>query len=230
VINLGSADYAAHSFGPDSPRYVQTIEYLDALVGELVAGLKAQGVLERTAFILAADHGFSGVDASRRVAPHEDAGGHRLQPLAAQGIEHFVTNTGGTSMGVYVRDKGRVADAAAALRKAPWCEAIYCQDAKAGCDRSLQELHAYYAGRSPDLMVDLDDDTAFEYAQPGGHGSLREADMRIPLVLSGAGIARGRLLGKAALVDVAPTIVRLLGLTPRLLRPDGRALEEALAP
>jgi hypothetical protein len=52
--------------------------------------------------------------------------------------------------------------------------------------------------------------------------------MRIPLILSGAGVARGRVLGKASLVDVAPTVLRLLGIRPRLLQADGRTLEEAL--
>ena len=79
-------------------------------------------------------------------------------------------------------------------------------------------------------MVDLDDDVSLNYPQPGQHGSLRESDMRIPLILSGAGVARGRVLGKASLVDVAPTVVRLLGLPQKVLRPDGRVLDEALAP
>jgi hypothetical protein len=61
------------------------------------------------------------------------------------------------------------------------------------------------------------------------HGSLRGNDMHIPLILSGAGIARGRVLGKAGLVDVAPTVLRLLGISPQVMAPDGRPLLEALA-
>lgn len=98
------------------------------------------------------------------------------------------------------------------LRHEPWCEAIYCEDVGAGCDRTLRELHAYFPGRSPELMVDIDDDATATQPYAGNHGSMRENDMRIPLVLSGAGVARGLVLGKASLVDVAPTIVRLFGL------------------
>ena len=118
----------------------------------------------------------------------------------------------------------------AALRAEPWCEAVYCQDARAACDRTLESLHAYFPGRSPDVMVDLDDDAALNFGQAGQHGSLRHEDMAIPLFLSGAGVASGRLAGQARLVDVAPTVMRLLGLPPQGLRPDGRALEEALRP
>ena len=39
--------------------------------------------------------------------------------LAARGIEHHLTNLGGSSMGLYVRDKGRVADYIPQLAKVP---------------------------------------------------------------------------------------------------------------
>ena len=230
IVNLGAADYAAHSFGPESIRYLLTLEYLDGLVGDLLKALDDLGIRQRTAVIVSADHGFSDVDPTRLVAPVADVGGHRLEALAARGIEHYLTNTGGSSMGVYVRDKGRVAEAVAALRAEPWCEAVYCQDAKAACDRTLESLHAYFPGRSPDLMVDLDDDAALNFAQPGQHGSLRHDDMAIPLILSGAGVAAGKVAGEARLVDVAPTVMRLLGLPSEGLRPDGRVLEDALRP
>jgi len=230
IVNLGAADYAAHSFGPESIRYLLTLEYLDGLVGDLLKALDDLGIRQRTAVIVSADHGFSDVDPTRLVAPVADVGGHRLEALAARGIEHYLTNTGGSSMGVYVRDKGRVADAVAALRAEPWCEAVYCQDAKAACDRTLESLHAYFPGRSPDLMVDLDDDAALNFPQPGQHGSLRHDDMSIPLILSGAGVAAGKVAGEARLVDVAPTVMRLLGLPSEGLRPDGRVLEDALRP
>lgn len=230
IINLGSADYTAHTYGPDSPRYMSAIAYMDGLVADLLKVLGEMGIRERTALIFSADHGFSSVNPGRVVARESEGNGNRLDSLAERGIEHFVSNTGGASLGVYVRDKARLAEAVATLRKEPWTEAIYCEDPKAGCDKSLHELRAYFPGRSPDLMVDLDDDVSLNYPQPGQHGSLRESDMRIPLVLSGAGVARGRVLGRAGLVDVAPTALKLLGITPKLLKPDGHALDEAVAP
>jgi len=237
VLNLGSADYVAHTWGPECPQYMVTLEFLDGLVGELKAELGKLGMLERTAFVVSADHGFSDVDPSRLIAPAGDAARrpgkedrrHVVDPLAAAGIEHFVTNTGGASMGVYVRDKARVAESVKLLRREPWVESIYCEVPPAGCDLSLSSLRSYFPGRSPDLMVDLDDDAALNFPQPGQHGTHRPNDMRIPLFFSGAGVARGVVGGKASLVDVAPTVLRLLGLPGKVLRPDGRVLEEALA-
>jgi len=233
VINLGSTDYVAHTWGPLAPQYLDTIQFIDGLVGELKAELGKLGMLERTAFVFSADHGFSDVDPTRIIAPAGDAPRddrrHILDPLAERGIEHFVTNTGGASMGVYIRDKARLAEAVALLRREPWVESIYCEPAPARCDLSLSSLHSYFPGRSPDLMVDLDDDATLNVPQPGQHGTHRPSDMRIPLVFSGAGVARGAVGGKASLVDVAPTVLRLLGLPATVLRPDGHVLEEVLA-
>jgi predicted AlkP superfamily pyrophosphatase or phosphodiesterase len=237
VLNLGSADYVAHTWGPNSPQYMHTIEFIDGLVGELKTELGKLGILERTAFVFSSDHGFSDVDPRRLISPAGDTSRqnieedrrHLLDALVAAKIEHFVTNTGGASMGVYIRDKSRTAEAVGLLRREPWVESIYCEPVPARCDRSLSSLHSYFPGRSPDLMVDLDDDAALNFPQPGQHGTLRPSDMRVPLVFSGAGVARGALGGKASLADVAPTVLRLLGLPGTVLRPDGHVLEEALA-
>jgi arylsulfatase A-like enzyme len=230
IINLGSADYAAHSFGPDTPEYRETLSYQDGLIASLLAELDTLKIRDRTAILISADHGFSHVDGRNVVAPVLPKREPQVDTLSALNIEHMVTNTGGTSMGLYIRDKARVEEAAAAIRKQPWFEAMYCEDPKLECDKSLSDLRAYFPGRSPDLMVDIDDDATLNFPRSWNHGSLRLSDMRIPLVLSGAGIAKGARFGKASLVDVAPTVVKLLGLPGTVLKPDGRVLTEALAP
>jgi len=58
------------------------------------------------------------------------------------------------------------------------------------------------------------------------HGTLHEYDRRVPLVLFGRGIRRGRYLAPATPADIAPTLAWLTGLT--LAAPDGRVLVEAL--
>src|SRR5438128_964625 len=92
VINLGSPDYVAHTWGPEAPQYLHTIEFIDGLLGELKAELGKLGILERTAFVISADHGFSDVDPTRMIAPAGDAArqsasadrAHTLDPLAAR--------------------------------------------------------------------------------------------------------------------------------------------------
>jgi hypothetical protein len=80
--------------------------------------------------------------------------------------------------------------------------------------------------------VDLTRDTVIVVADHGhtdrgGHGGLEPVVVRVPLILVGAGIDRTGMVVDAELQDVAPTVARLLGVSP----PGhglGRALVEVL--
>jgi hypothetical protein len=58
------------------------------------------------------------------------------------------------------------------------------------------------------------------------HGKPSDADAHVPLVLWGPGIRPGRYDGRAATVDIAPTLARVLGRVPDTML-DGRVLGEA---
>ena len=60
------------------------------------------------------------------------------------------------------------------------------------------------------------------------HGQPTELDSHVPLILWGPGIRRGAYEGRVSTVDIAPTLARLLDLTPA--EPlDGRVLTDALS-
>ncbi len=65
----------------------------------------------------------------------------------------------------------------------------------------------------------------------GEHGSLGIVQVRAPFILSGAGVRHQGLIPAAGrLVDVAPTVLALLGAGTTLAHQDGRALDELLDP
>jgi arylsulfatase A-like enzyme len=75
--------------------------------------------------------------------------------------------------------------------------------------------------------------TPMEGAYPAGaqiaeHGSPYDDDARVPLIFYGAGIQPGRIVERALVVDAAPTLARVIGVTP-FERLDGRVLVRALA-
>ena len=89
--------------------------------------------------------------------------------------------------------------------------------------------------RAPDLAVVHT--PAHNWEERGGHrgehGSLDLVQSRAPLILSGRGVRPlGRIEAHARMVDVAPTLAVLAGVTPNdgsvLRRQDGRVLDEAL--
>ena len=75
--------------------------------------------------------------------------------------------------------------------------------------------------------------TPMQGAYPAGaqiamHGSPYDDDARVPLIFYGAGIQPGRIVARALVVDAAPTLARVIGVTP-FERLDGRVLVRALA-
>ena len=98
-------------------------------------------------------------------------------------------------------------------------------------DADLEAMRA--SDKLGDLIAEAEPPYAFALDEPpaGGtrasHGSTQE--LEVPFLLSGAGIRRGAVPDGPSLVDVAPTIAALLGVTP----PDdveGRVLTEVLDP
>jgi arylsulfatase A-like enzyme len=65
-------------------------------------------------------------------------------------------------------------------------------------------------------------------AQIAEHGTPYDDDAHVPLVFYGAGIRPGRIAERALVVDAAPTLARVIGVTP-FERLDGRVLVRALA-
>lgn len=66
------------------------------------------------------------------------------------------------------------------------------------------------------------------HTDSGGHGGLEPEVVRVPLIVAGAGVVPGAQVAGAQLQDVAPTVARLLGVSP----PGhalGRSLVELLA-
>ena len=117
----------------------------------------------------------------------------------------------------------------------PYDGEIAFTDAQLG--RLVEALRA--AGREDDTVVAVLADHGEGLGEHGeaGHGALiYESTLRVPLLLSGPGVAAGRVAGEAVgTVDLVPTLLDLLGLPPaeglpgRSLRPalEGRPLPRA---
>jgi hypothetical protein len=88
--------------------------------------------------------------------------------------------------------------------------------------------------RSGDLLIVPRPYWIWDYSAPGkpgrnggtSHGTPNYYDQRVPMILMGAGIRRGKYYEPATPADIAPTLATLCGIT--LAAQDGRPLVEAL--
>jgi predicted AlkP superfamily pyrophosphatase or phosphodiesterase len=93
LLNLKTADFLGHQYGPDAPELIEGLGAIDTAVGRLVAAVERKAGRERTLVVITADHGMPslGGDASRRhfasqIAASANA---RLDPEGKRVILHY---------------------------------------------------------------------------------------------------------------------------------------------
>ncbi len=231
-------DTSQHAAGVGSGVAHEALRESDAQLGRILAGLRRRGVEPEVLVI--SDHGYSTitavVDVEAEVRRAGFPGGDRPGGVA-------VAPNGGAAL-LYVPDRNpEVVDRLATwLAEQPWAGALVggCGDAKA-----LGLLPGDAAGiageRAPDIAMSLRWDAGpgangfagRSYATSGvpgqgTHGSGSPHELRSVLVAAGPGFRRGVASDlPSGHVDLAPTIVALLGLRTDVSF-DGRVLAEAL--
>ena len=67
TVYFSDVDTASHSYGPESAETLAAAARLDAVLGELVAGVDARGLTDRTNIVIVSDHGISPQSPERRI-------------------------------------------------------------------------------------------------------------------------------------------------------------------
>lgn len=239
LVHLLQTDTLQHEYGALSPAAYAAYAYADTRLALLVAAAKKAGILGRTTFIVASDHGFENY--SQIIRPN--AALTRLDLLHKQhgkvrGNVWAVPDGGETS--IFIRDTAhRVATESRIKRyfaKLPGIAHIYT-------NAEAQAIGIPASGstdQAPDLYLVAKLGYAFEWGAAGAltervtpargtHGYLNsDPDMQAIFVAWGAHIRRGVDLGSISNLQVAPTIARLLGVSlPAATRPP---LATALTP
>jgi predicted AlkP superfamily pyrophosphatase or phosphodiesterase len=225
-------DAFGHAEGAESPNLGPLLAELDRQLGRLVQATKQVGVYERTTFLLTSDHGMTTWDRSltERLAATTILGRRPeiLPPRRPPSPEaEIVVVTAGRVADVTLRGRAATPRGREVVRTAleglPHVSRVL--DAA-----DLEALHA--SDKLGDFVLEAEEPWGFgdqeglgEGAARGGHGSVGE--MRVPFLISGAGVRVGAVPRNAGLVDLAPTIAALLGVRPPA-DAEGRALVESL--
>jgi arylsulfatase A-like enzyme len=237
MVNLPGSDYYGHKFGGlESPHLMaRVISGQDEQIGTIVQAYRDTGLFERTLFVITSDHGM--------VPNHHEVSPRVVTAIAQDTGAEVLFHTGGTGKYVYLTDRSqsRAHAVAAELSRLANITAAYFRiegnqyeavgpKLDPALDGAYRYLFSTFAGPSaPDVIAPYRENTigATFRALYGNHGGMSWGAQTIPLVLSGPGVRRGvRSAAPARLVDVAPTVMRLMGMT--LPSPDGIVLADAL--
>jgi arylsulfatase A-like enzyme len=188
-------------------------------------------VLDRTLFVLTADHGFAPVD-------HKISREAIERAVAAAGTR-IVSDTYHTASYLWVQDERKAVAVAANIAKLqdPYIQSVYFRLVgphgpayirasgpdllhAPGMEAANQYLLSTFNGpNGPDVAVFLTEHAMIvgpgEDSWKGDHGGTSWEAQHLPLILSGPGIRRGYVSRyPAPLIDIAPTILTLLGVAP----------------
>lgn len=231
MIWLTDPDHSVHGAGLGTPTADSVIRAVDRDVARLLDGLVSRGLRDRVDVIVVSDHGFS--THAGRDAPID----RLLAPFRA----HVVT----AGSAVYMRrgHESARADVLGALLAAPEVGAIFTDsesgDALQGRDAGTFSFSSAAWGheRAGDLLFSANwsharnaAGIAGSTAQGGvaGHGTTSPYDIGATFIAAGPRIKRGvRSSVPSGNVDIAPTILALLGL-PVPSDMEGRPLLEIL--
>lgn len=250
VLNwLTEPDHTQHHAGVGSPAARSALRSDDREIAEVLTALDGLGLTASTSVLVTSDHGFTtntaGIDVGRALV---EAG-----LKAAPDSTDVILAGSGQAVALHVEggDGERLARLARFVRSQEWGGVVFTGGRAPGDPRgtvegtfSLETIHAAGGARGVDLLFTFpwtSGPNAFgvagtDLANVGGgvrlyasdHGSMSPWNVRNTLLGWGAGFKPGTTVrAPASIVDLAPTILALLGIADRDGL-DGRVLGEAL--
>jgi predicted AlkP superfamily pyrophosphatase or phosphodiesterase len=232
LVHFAQADLVQHQSGRDAPGLPNAIARIDGHVAALRRAVDAAGIAAQTTIVVTGDHGFQ--DVKDYVYPN-----HALVKAGLRGCPRpdawratFEASGGGGAVYVYARDdRETIARVEDILRREAGGRYVVLTRAELdalgalpGAALGLEAAPGWALGASCDKFT--------EPAHPralGTHGFLPTRPSMAPgFIAAGAGIRRGVVLDRIRLIDIAPTLARVLGVPAPPV--EGRVLEEILAP
>jgi len=247
LLWLSEPDHSQHETGPGSPTSLAAIRHSDGVLAQVLAALDQKGLRAQTDIIVVSDHGFSTIEQNADVAETLRASGFHAYCVlpktgAHEGDVMVVGNGGSVFLYVTGHQAGLVERIVHCLQTQPYCGVVFTRKPVEGAFR-LHDVRVD-SGSALDIVLAVhwkpDRSTNgtpgliySDYGKlgpgQGMHGSLSPFDMHNVCIAAGPDFCQGLQDDlPSGNIDVAPTVLWLLGIQPE--RPlSGRVLTEALA-
>jgi predicted AlkP superfamily pyrophosphatase or phosphodiesterase len=224
LFHLLQTDTLQHEYGPLTPAAYAAYAYADHCIARVVEAARAAGILNRTTFILASDHGFASyTHIIRANVGLLQQGLLKMQDGSYKG-KVWVQPEGGEAS-LFIRDDSQRAALVPKLKAyfegVPGVAGVYTN--KEAQEFGIPSLAS--TDQAPDLYLAAKSSYAFaggidgpivQDVTParGAHGYLNtNQDMEALFITWGANIRHGVDLGSITNLSVAPTIAKILGLS-----------------
>jgi hypothetical protein len=227
--------------GTPRPLMLAEIQFVDAAIGQMVEALKHNGLLDSTAIIISAKHGQSPIDPNRFFPIPGHSGNNGTPPSGIIGsFLPTVYNDPNNGFGlaeddiseIWLADSNRTADAVTALENnaaaagigqiyyGASLNAIFNPPGVPDVPGPCCQLRAGGDPRTPDIVVIPNYGVVYtgNLKKQSEHGGFSWDDTNVMLLVSNPGIAPQTIHSFVETAQVAPTILKLLGLDPSALQ------------
>jgi hypothetical protein len=204
---------------------LKEIEYVDTAVGAIVGALKTAGIYDNTLLIITAKHGESPIDPTRYVAD----GANTPATLLGNMIPFSESPLNSTGIGATEDDvsvlwlkKGVNVNTAVELLEnnaGPIGLGQIYYGPSLALNYNLGGLGAGLDPRSPDIIVTPNVGVTYSGSTSmiGDHGGFAHDDTNVMMLVANPAFSARTMTSPVATRQVAPTILRVLGLDPGLL-------------
>lgn len=233
ALSYSSTDYVGHNFGVSSKEVEDTYIRLDKDIERLIQALDAKVGKGKYTLFLTSDHG--AVEVPAYLQSVNIPAGLVDNKARKESLNAFMTKTFGASDLIESMSNNQIflnrekiallnLDLEAVQKRIvnevityPNIDKAYTATAMGSTSfsRGIEELvqNGFSQKRSGDVLI-VDGPGYLSYGKTGSsHGSGLNYDTHVPLLFYGKGIAKGSTLQKTRIVDIAPTISALLGIS-----------------
>jgi len=208
--------------GTPSASLLAEIQYVDAAIGQFVSELNTQGLLDSTLIIVSAKHGQSPIDINRLLripgdVPTDEPPSQILSPAGVgPGLPVAQADEDDISM-LWLTDQSQTESFVATLAAN---ENLYGQgEIFAGQSLALQFNDPLIDSRTPDIIVAPNVGVVYTggRGKVSEHGGFAYDDRNVLLIVSNPQYKPATFNDQVETRQIAPTIVKALGLDPNLL-------------
>ncbi|GAB5589529.1 hypothetical protein Unana1_04429 [Umbelopsis nana] len=196
-----------------TPEIEEALTHTDAALGQVVASLKSAGLFNKTIIVLGAKHGESPIDPTLR----KDVASAALTNATNVPLANIIADTA-----AYVWLQGKANQAKAAQVEADFKKinsTLKIQNIWGGAEVTAAGWgNPLIDPRVPDIIIQPENGVVFDTTDKEQHGGIGHDDRHVPLIISHPSLHASTINVAVTTEQIAPTILRLLGLHPHDLQ------------
>ncbi|WP_051709946.1 alkaline phosphatase family protein [Andreprevotia chitinilytica] len=209
-----SGDGYKDANGTPGMAIAESLSAIDQSLGRIVSALKARNLYSSTLIVLTAKHGQAPIDKTKlsKIAGKQLLA--RIESVVPGGIAKETLDDVGL---IWLKDQSKAAAVAEAIQAK--ADELGVQKVYSGMDLPAGFASAAHDSRAPDLVIQVKPGVIYTSGKKiAEHGGFGEEDRHVALLLSKPGLQQAAIDAPVSTTQVAPTLLKVLGLKPEALQ------------